>query len=96
MKRNLDITRGSVVSEAVMMGLAPKLGRQFAHDLVYELCRRSVQENIPLLSLLCADDKVRESGLSKEELEGLCDPANYTGLSKEMVDRVLAGTHLNQ
>lgn len=96
MKRNLEITRGSVVSEAVMMGLAPKLGRQFAHDLVYELCRRSVKEDIPLLTLLCADDKVRESGLSKEELEGLCDPANYTGLSVEMVDRVLAGTHIGQ
>ncbi|KAG1743696.1 L-Aspartase-like protein [Suillus paluster] len=92
MKNNLEITRGGVVSEAVMMGLAPKLGRQFAHDLVYELCRRSVQEDVPLLTLLYADDKVRESGLSKEELEGLCDPSNYTGLSVEMVDRVLAGT----
>ncbi|KAG2050786.1 L-Aspartase-like protein [Suillus hirtellus] len=93
MKRNLEITRGGVVSEAVMMGLAPKLGRQFAHDLVYELCRRSVQEDLPLLTLLCADDQVRESGLSKEELEGLCDPASYTGLSVEMVDRVLADTY---
>jgi 3-carboxy-cis,cis-muconate cycloisomerase len=86
MKRNVEITR-------VMMGLAPKLGRQFAHDLVYELCRRSVREDLPLLTLLCADDKVQENGLSKEELEGLCDPANYTGLSVEMVDRVLASTH---
>lgn len=92
MKRNMEFSKGGVVSEAVMMGLAPKLGRQFAHDLVYELCRRSIQEDVSLLTLLYADDKVRESGLSKEELGRLCDPANYTGLSVEMVDRVLAGT----
>lgn len=96
MKKNLEITKGGVVSEAVMMGLAPRLGRQFAHDLVYELCRRSVQENVSLLTLLLSDDQVRESGLSKEELERLCDPANHTGLSVEMVDRVLAGTRFGQ
>ena len=96
MKRNAEITKGGVVSEAVMMGLAPKLGRQFAHDLVYELCRRSVEEDVPLLTLLYGDEKVRESGLPKEELERLCDPANYTGLSVDMVDRVLAGVGAGQ
>ena len=39
MRQNLDMTRGLIVAEAVMMGLAPHLGRQQAHDIVYEACR---------------------------------------------------------
>ena len=40
MRANLDITKGLIVSEAVMMGLGPHLGRQYAHDLVYDICRK--------------------------------------------------------
>ncbi|KIJ59902.1 hypothetical protein HYDPIDRAFT_118014 [Hydnomerulius pinastri MD-312] len=89
MERNLRTTKGGIVSEAVMMGLAPKMGRQVAHDLVYGLCQRSVQEGRPLLELLCADEGLVSAGLGKEELERLCDPANYLGLSVEMVRRVV-------
>ena len=39
MRRNLDLTQGLIVAEAVMMGLAPHLGRQNAHDIVYAACR---------------------------------------------------------
>src|ERR1700735_5507073 len=42
MRANLDITKGLIVSEAVMVGLGPYLGRQYAHDLVYDICRKVV------------------------------------------------------
>lgn len=45
MRNNLDLTKGLIVGEAVMMVLAPFLGRQKAHDVVYEACRvRSLEE----------------------------------------------------
>ncbi|KIM82569.1 hypothetical protein PILCRDRAFT_70766 [Piloderma croceum F 1598] len=91
MQKNLAISKGAIVSEAVMMGLGPTLGRQYAHDLVYDLCRRCVQEDKPLLDLLLADEKVIESQLTKDELTRLCNPINYLGLSVEMVERVLKG-----
>ncbi|KAF2481727.1 beta carboxy-cis-cis-muconate lactonizing enzyme, cyloisomerase, CLME2 [Neohortaea acidophila] len=90
MKRNLALSRGAIVSEAVMMGLGKKIGRQYAHDVVYELCRRAQLEDKSLLELLKGDEGVKKAGLSDEELEGLCDPANYLGLSEVMVERVLA------
>ncbi|KAK4561794.1 hypothetical protein LTR86_004473 [Recurvomyces mirabilis] len=89
MKRNLALTKGNVVSEAVMMGLGKTIGRQYAHDLVYDLCRRAQLEDKSLLELLCQDETVKEAGLSDEHLAELCDPANYLGLSEVMVDRVL-------
>ena len=48
MRANLDITNGLIVSEAVMMGLGPHLGRQYAHDLVYDICRKVVATGRPL------------------------------------------------
>ena len=42
MRANLDLTNGLVASEAVMMGLGPHLGRERAHDLVYDLCRDAI------------------------------------------------------
>lgn len=89
MERNLDLTKGGIVSEAVMMALADKMGRQVAHDVVYDLCRRSANEDAPLLELLCGDDKVASTGLGRDELRRLCEAGNYLGLSSEMVERVV-------
>jgi len=88
MMRNLNLTKGLIVSEAVMMGLSPKLGRQSAHDLVYDHCRRAFLEDRMLIDLL-KEDKNITAVLSDSELEHLCDPANYLGLSGTMVDNVL-------
>ena len=89
MRANLDITRGLIVSEAVMMGLGPHLGRQRAHDLVYDICRKVIASGRPLLDLLAEDPEISPH-MKREELARLVDPANYLGLSGEMVDRVLA------
>src|SRR3954451_21269104 len=89
MRANLDLTHGNIVSEAVMMGLGPHLGRQRAHDLVYDICRVSAQKGEPLVDLLAKDAEISRH-VSRAELEKMCDPANYLGLAGEMVDRVLA------
>jgi 3-carboxy-cis,cis-muconate cycloisomerase len=89
MRANLDLTNGLVASEAVMMGLGRHLGRERAHDLVYDLCRDAIGQNRPLLELLAGNAEVSRH-LDRAALERLCDPANYLGLSGVMVDRVLA------
>src|SRR5438105_3817019 len=58
MRSNLDMTNGAIVSEAVMMGLGPALGRQRAHDLVYDICRKVVATGRPLLDLLAEDAEI--------------------------------------
>ena len=88
MVKNLEISKGAVVSEAVMMGLGKTLGRQYAHDVVYDLCRRSQVENRQLLDLLCKHEEISQK-LSRKELAELCDPGNYLGYSEAMVMRVL-------
>ena len=88
MRANLDLTHGLVVSEAVMMGLAPFLGRHQAHDLVYDLCRAAIDQKRPLLDLLAENPRITQH-IDRAGLARLCDPANYLGQAGVMVDRVL-------
>ncbi|MBV9347592.1 MAG: 3-carboxy-cis,cis-muconate cycloisomerase [Pseudolabrys sp.] len=88
MRENLDITKGLILSEAVMMGLGPKLGRNRAHDVVYDVCRKVVSTGEPLIDLL-AEDKEISKHATRKELEKMVDPANYLGVSGEMVDRAI-------
>jgi len=89
MRANLDLTKGLIVSEAVMMGLGPHLGRQYAHDLVYDICRQVVATGRPLVDLLAENAEIAKY-LDRAALQKLCDPANYLGEAGAMVDRVLA------
>ena len=91
MRANLDLTKGLIVSEAVMMGLGPYLGRQYAHDLVYDICRQVVATGRPLVDLLAENAEIAKH-LDRPALAKLCDPANYLGEAGAMVDRVLAMT----
>lgn len=89
MRRNLDITGGLIVAEAVMMAAAPKLGRQHAHDVVYDACRQAIEGGGRLADILAGRPEVVAALGSREAIERCCDPANYLGLAGEMVDRVL-------
>lgn len=87
MRSNLDISGGLIVAEAVMMGLAPALGRQTAHDVVYDACRRAFLERRPLADVLGEDGKVT-AHLDAAAIAQLCDPAGYLGAAPVMVDRM--------
>lgn len=89
MLTNLHSTRGLIVAEAVMMGLAPHTGRQRAHDIVYEACKESIERDQSLLDCLLQKEEVTAK-MSRERLAELCDPAKYLGASGRMVDDVLA------
>jgi len=89
MAKNLDISRGLIVAEAVMMGLAPQVGRQEAHDIVYDACRLANEKGMTLADALAADPQVT-GRIDRATIDRLTSPKNYLGLAPEMVDRVLA------
>jgi 3-carboxy-cis,cis-muconate cycloisomerase len=88
MMDNLCSTRGLIVGEAVMMGLAPFIGRQPAHDVVYEACKESIEQRKPLLDVLKTRPSVMEK-IGEEKLAALCDPTNYFGSSQLMADTMV-------
>ena len=88
MAGNLGLSRGLIVAEAVMMGLAPQIGRQEAHDVVYDACRVVNEKGGTLADALSADPRV-SAHIDRATIERLTSPGNYLGLAPEMVDRVL-------
>ncbi len=89
MARVLDTTQGLIVAEAVMMGIAPKLGRQVAHDVVYEACREALNGDVSFEDALLARREISDA-ISRDDVRRLIAPENYLGEAPEMVDRVLA------
>ncbi len=89
MRRNLDITGGLIVAEAVMMALAPLTGRGEAHDLVYVACRSALDKATPLIDQLRAMPEVT-AHFDEAGLQQLVDPSRYLGTAREMVDRLLS------
>ncbi len=88
MRRNLDLTGGLLLSEAVMMKLGESIGRNTAHDIVYDCAMQAFEQGQVFRDLLAVHPKVSEV-MTPADLDALLDPAAYTGLSAELVDRVL-------
>jgi 3-carboxy-cis,cis-muconate cycloisomerase len=77
------------MAEAVMMGLAPQIGRNHAHKLVQAVANRAIDAGLTLREGLLTEPEVTDR-LSKAEIDALLEPANYTGSAGAMVDAVIA------
>jgi 3-carboxy-cis,cis-muconate cycloisomerase len=83
MRRNLDLGGGLIMAEAVMLKLGVKIGRQHAHDVVYDAAQAAFVESRPFAQLLAADPRVT-AYLDRDAIAALLDPTAYTGLCAEM------------
>jgi adenylosuccinate lyase len=91
MRSNLDMLGGFLLSERVMFALSDKVGKQTAHELVYEASMHGLEQGTTFEQELMKNERVREA-LSKEELRAVLDPTTYVGRAPEIVDEVLAQT----
>lgn len=90
MRRNLELTGGLILAEAVSTALvASGLGRLEAHELMQEASRRAAEAGRPLRDELRNDAGV-SARLSADELDRALDPAAYLGSAEEFVERALA------
>jgi 3-carboxy-cis,cis-muconate cycloisomerase len=89
MRRNLDRSGGVVLSEAVMMALAPKMGRDQAHALTLRISREALQRGVAFRDSVAAHPEVRRH-LTGRQIAAALDYRNSLGLAGFFVDRVLA------
>ena len=89
MRANLELTQGQIFAEAVQMALANAIGRDRAHALVADACRRAARERVHLREVLRAIPEAA-SALDATALDRLFDPANYLGESRRFIERALA------
>jgi adenylosuccinate lyase len=91
MRRNLDALGGFLLSERVMFALADRLGKQTAHELVYDASMQGHDQGITFEQALMANPRVGQA-LARDELKALLDPTTYVGLAPAIVERMLAET----
>lgn len=87
-KNLLELTNGLIVSESVMIKIGEKIGRQKAHDIVYDACMYAYENNIYLEDLLLENNDVMES-LTKDELDNLFNISHYTGYANDYANRIV-------
>ena len=86
MRRNLDLSGGLIMAESLMLELGKQLGRQHAHDAIYDAAQASVMEHRPFGDVLRDSPAVREH-LSSQQIASLMDPSRYTGLCRQFAER---------
>ena len=89
MARNLDLTQGLVLAEAVSIVLAQRVGRDTAHHLLEQCCKRAMAEQRHLRAVL-GDEPQVTAQLSSAELDNLLNPAHYLGQAQVWVERAVA------
>jgi 3-carboxy-cis,cis-muconate cycloisomerase len=88
MRTNLESTQGLVFAESVQMALAPAMGREAAHTLVADACRRAITARAHLRDILVADTRVVQA-LGRERFDALFDAHGYLGESAAFIERAL-------
>ena len=92
MGSNLRLTGGLISSEAVMLALGEAVGRQTAHQIVYELAM-SAGQDVPFGEALAADPRVT-SHLSADRIATLLDPRNHVGCSADLARTAARRAHV--
>ena len=90
MRRNTETGGGLLMAEAVMMELAPHVGRGEAHHLVERACARALTDGVDLAEALRRTPETR-AHLDDATLARATDPARYLGSASAFIDRVLSG-----
>jgi adenylosuccinate lyase len=83
MRRNLELSGGLIMAEAVMLKLGEAIGRQHAHDVVYEAAQTAAVSGGSFGDLLARDQRVT-GHVPAERIGALLDPMGYIGLCPEI------------
>jgi adenylosuccinate lyase len=85
MRKNVELSQGRAMSEAVMIALTEKgTNRQEAHELLRKLAMKSAMEDRHLRKILLRTESVRKN-LTEKEIDEALDPKNYLGTALEQV-----------
>jgi 3-carboxy-cis,cis-muconate cycloisomerase len=95
MRKNLDITHGLIMAEAIELALAGKIGRGEAHELVEEAAGKAVAEKRSLQNVLSEDPRVT-AHLSGPLLGRLFEPMSHQGTAQIFLDRLVGTLKANK
>lgn len=87
MARNLEALHGLIFSEAIMMELSQKLGRQTAHEIIHEISMQAFENKISVKTLL-KKNQIVKAVLTDAKIDEIMKPENYIGLAPLFAERL--------
>ncbi len=88
-KRNLELTKGAIMSEEVMVELVKLgMGRQDAHEALRQVAIRCRDEGITYRKGIEDDERIKGK-IPAKELDRIFDPSNYIGMAPELAQGVI-------
>jgi len=92
MLRNMKLTQGRTMAEAVMIALTKKgISRQEAHEHLRKLAIKSETEKRHFREILL-EDKIVSGKLTEKEIDAALNPKNYLGTAKMQIKNVVKKT----
>jgi 3-carboxy-cis,cis-muconate cycloisomerase len=86
MRHNLELSGGLIMAESLMLELGKQIGRQRAHDVVYDAAQAAATVGRAFRELLAEDERVA-AHLTSAQIDVLLDPSRYTGLCPQFAER---------
>lgn len=88
MKKNINILKGLVFSESIMMKLSSVFGRQKAHDLLHSIAIEALDKDRSLKEMLMEREDIMKH-LTEAEIDESLKPENYLGYVDDFIQKVL-------
>ena len=88
MRENLDITNGLILSQRLTFYLADKIGKDTANDLMHDVAKYALENNISLEEAALANKTIQEN-ITKETLSNILNPETYIGLAVDQAQLII-------
>lgn len=89
MQRSMDMMKGYLLSERVMLELGDKVGKNTAHEWLYEASMKGIEGGLAFAEALRGHEHIADT-FTAQEIEALTNPSEYLGEAGRSVDRVVA------
>jgi adenylosuccinate lyase len=86
---NVAAVTNQVMSERLMLTLGEDVGKQRAHEIVYDLTQQSIEEGVDIHDIIEENEELKKR-LDEDDLAAVFDPVTYLGSSAELTSRAVA------
>ena len=95
MRENLDITQGLILSQRLTFYLADKIGKDTANDLMHDVAKYALENNISLNDAALKNEIVSQN-ITKETQINILNPETYIGLAAEQAKLIIEEIELKR
>ena len=95
MRENLEITNGLILSQRLTFYLADKIGKDTANDLMHDIAKYALNNNISLKDA-ALNNKIVNQNITENTLKDILDPETYIGLAAEQAQIIVKEIELKR